>query len=108
MYLSGNNWNAIIFGSRFRLSNIQDPKAFNIIKKKKIVDSHSYFFFFVLLNSTMSLTPLLKSVKKRVTNKVFMLCKIRKYFNFDATICIYKQTILPLFDYSGFLLLACK
>ena len=37
-----------------------------------------------------------------------MLRKILKYLNFDATICIYKQTILPLIDYSGFLLLACK
>ena len=64
MYLSGNNWNviqrrmqrdfesvidwtfqnnlrlnqdktnAIIFGSRFRLSNTQDPKAFSILEKR--------------------------------------------------------------------------
>ena len=66
------------------------------------MNSHSYLG--ILLDSSMSLTPLLNSVKKRVTNKVFiyMLREIRKYLNFDATICVYKQTILPLIDYSGF------
>ena len=47
-------------------------------------------------------------IKRRVINKVFMLRKIRKYLSFDASVCVYKQTILPLIDYSGFLLLACK
>ena len=105
--LNHDKTNAIIFGSRFRLSNLRDPKHFSISdKKNKFVNSHSYLG--VLLDSTMSLTPLAKSVKKWVTNKVFMLCKIRKYVNFDASLSIYKQTILPIIDYSGFLLLACK
>ena len=137
MYLSGSNWNvvhcrmqrdfdaivdwtfcnnlrlnhdktnAIIFASRFRLANMHEPKAFNMFDQKiKFVNSHCYIG--ISLKATMSLGLLLKSVKKRVINKVFMLRKIRKYLNFDATICIYKQTILPLIDYSGFLLLACK
>ena len=37
-----------------------------------------------------------------------MLRKIRKYLNFEAALCIYKQTILPLIDYAGFLLLSCR
>ena len=137
MYLSGNNWNvvhrrmqrdfdaivewtfcnnlslnhdktnAIIFASRFRLANLNEPKVFKMCDQKiKFVNSHSYLG--ISIDSTMSLGPLMKSVKKRVINKVFMLRKIRKYLTFDATICIYKQTILPLIDYSGFLLLACK
>ena len=28
--------------------------------------------------------------------------------NFDASITAYKQTILPIIDYAGFLLLACN
>ena len=52
----------------------------------------------------MSLMPLLKNVKKRVSNKIFQLRKIRRYMTFDAAVLVYKQTILPILDYSGFLL----
>ena len=38
---------------------------------------------------------------------VFMLRRIQKYMNFDAFVIVYKQTILPIIDYAGFLLLAC-
>ena len=55
----------------------------------------------------MSLMPLVKSVKKKIANKVFMLRKIYKYLNF-AALCIYIQTNLPLIDYAGFLLLSCR
>ena len=40
-------------------------------------------------------------------NKIFNLQKIRKYINNKAALAIYKQTILPMIDYSGFLLLSC-
>ena len=56
----------------------------------------------------MSLQPMLKQVKKSLTNKVYSLRKIRKYINDRAAISIYKQTILPIIDYSGFLLLSCS
>ena len=36
-----------------------------------------------------------------------MLHKIRMYLNFEASLSVYKQTILPIIDYSGFLLLTC-
>ena len=37
-----------------------------------------------------------------------MLKKIRKYLTFDAAVTIYKQTVLPIIDYAGFLLFACS
>ena len=37
-----------------------------------------------------------------------MLRKIRRRITKNAAISLYKQMILPLFDYSGFLLLACN
>ena len=86
--LNHDKTNAIIFASRFRLANMYEPKAFNMFDQKiKFVNSHSYLG--ISIDSTMSLGPLLKSVKKMVINKVLMLRKIRKYLNFDATICIY-------------------
>ena len=56
----------------------------------------------------MSLVPQMKSVKKKLNNKVYMLRKIRKYLTLDAAVLVYKQTILPIIDYSGFLLLSCN
>ena len=37
-----------------------------------------------------------------------MLCKIHKYLNFQSAVAVYKQTILPIIDYAGLLLLSCN
>ena len=49
-----------------------------------------------------------KNVCRQVEQKLFMLRKIRRYITQVAAINIYNQMILPLFDYSGFLLLSCN
>ena len=54
----------------------------------------------------MTLVPLLKNIKNRVNNKIFALRKLRKYLSCGAAILVYKQTILPIFDYAGFLLMS--
>ena len=41
-------------------------------------------------------------------NKIFTLRKIRKFITFDAAVSIYKQMILPVIDYAGFLLSSCR
>ena len=51
----------------------------------------------------MSLSPLVKAVKKQVSNKCYMFRKIRKYLDFYSSVIVYKQTILPVIDYAGFL-----
>ena len=55
----------------------------------------------------MNLTSLLSDTKKRVLNKLFNLRKLRYYINEKGALAIYKQTILPLLDYAGFLLISC-
>ena len=37
-----------------------------------------------------------------------MLRKIRKFLTFDASVLVYKQMILPIIDYSGFMITACR
>ena len=49
----------------------------------------------------------LKHVKKTITTRLFSLRKIRKYITEKTAVIIYKQTILPIIDHSGFLLLSC-
>ena len=68
----------------------------------------SFSYLGMILDDTMSLIPLCKDVKKRISNRFFMLRKIRKYLTFDAAVLVYKQTILPIIDYAGFLLVATR
>ena len=56
----------------------------------------------------MILSPLVSHVKKVVSNKVKTLYKIRRYTTTKCALAIYKQTILPLFDYACFLLISCN
>ena len=136
LYLSGNNWSdihrkiqsdfdrvvdwtyrnslrlnygktkAIIFGSRSKLANIHRKTPFNMGNREiGFVNHHLYLG--IMLDNTMSLLPLAKDIKKRISNKIFTLRKIRKYITFDSAVAIYKQTILPIIDYAGFLLVTC-
>ena len=52
------------------------------------VNNHSYLG--VIIDSNMSLSYLLKDIKKRLSNKMFMLRKIRKFLTIDAAITVYK------------------
>ena len=52
----------------------------------------------------MNLTCLISDVKKRVTGQLFKLCKSRKMITTFCEVSIYRQTILHIFDYAGFLL----
>ena len=54
----------------------------------------------------MILAPLFAKVKKRFAGKIYMLGKIRSNIDVKCAITIYKQTILPLLDYAGLLLIS--
>ena len=41
-----------------------------------------------------------------LVNKIYSLSRIRNIINLNCTLTIYKQTILPLLDYTGFMLLS--
>ena len=56
----------------------------------------------------MTLSGLLSDVKKKVLNKLFNLRKLRYYINDKTALSIYKQTILPILDYAGFMLISCN
>ena len=105
--LNSNKTKAMIIGNRNKLATVSSPNAFQMCGNAiSWVTSHSYLG--LVLDSTMTLTPLLKNIKKRISNKIFMLRKIRKFLTFNAAVSVYKQTILPIIDYAGFLLISCK
>ena len=49
----------------------------------------------------MNLTNLMSDVKKSVSSRLFNFRKLRYYISEKSAIVIYKQTILPVFDYTG-------
>ena len=105
--LNESKTQSMIVGSRAKILKIVNPTSFNI-RGKNIKRVTQYNYLGILLDSELSLTPLYKNIEKRVIDKVYMLRKIRKYLNYKAALMIYKQTILPIFDYAGYLLLACN
>ena len=62
-----------------------------------------YNYLGVIFDCELTLTYHLTEVHTRVQRKLFHLRKIRKYLNEFAALQVYKQTILPLLDYCGFL-----
>ena len=49
-----------------------------------------------------------KAVYRRAERRVYMLGKLRYFVPKETALLIYKQAILPYFDYGGFLLLSCN
>ena len=70
---------------------------------KEVSFVKKYNYLGILLDSELSLDRFYKSIIKKVNNKIYSLRKIRRYISFDVAIQIYKQTILPYFNYGGFL-----
>ena len=61
-----------------------------------------------VIDKEMTLTGLLTDIKKSVLCKLFSLRKLCRYIIEKCAISIYKQTILPVLDYVGFLLVLCN
>ena len=62
----------------------------------------------VLLDDQLNFTSYYKFVERRLENKMFVLSKIRKYIDSNTSILIYKQAILPLVEYAGFVFISCS
>ena len=56
----------------------------------------------------MNFTSYYEFVKRRLEDKNVVLSKIRKYIDSNTSILIYKQAILPLVEYAGFVLISCS
>ena len=99
--------NSLMFGSRSKLGKIDYDNHVQISGiPLKNVSKNKYLG--VTLDKEMTLSCLLSDVKKSVLNKLFNLRKLRYYINEKSSLAIYKQTILPIFDYAGFMLISCN
>ena len=97
----------LLIGSRSKLSKVDFTKYLKIGDNiLHFVDKYKYLG--TIIDKEMNLTALLSDLKKTVLHKLYVLRKLRPYITEKCAISIYKQTILPHFDYVGFMLLSCN
>ena len=65
---------------------------------------NSYKYLGADIDHTLTMDLFISNVCKKVNFKIYMFKKIRKYVTKYSAIMIYKQTILPYFDYGSFLM----
>ena len=96
----------LIFGTRAKLNKVDFTQHISLGDVPlKFADKYKYLG--VILDKEMTLNSFLSDTKKIVLQKLFNLRKLRYYVGEKGAISIYKQTILPMFDYAGFILIAC-
>ena len=65
---------------------------------------NSYNYLGVILDDTLIFEKFLKDKCKKINIRIYQLGKMRKYIDNWMANIIYKQTIIPLFDYADFLI----
>ena len=97
----------LLFGSRHKLGKIDFSYKVNL-DGLPLEFTNKYKYLGVTLDSELNLSGLLSDTKRAVTNRLFNLRKLRYYITEKCALAIYKQTILPVFDYAGFMLISCN
>ena len=69
---------------------------------------HTFNYLGVILDNQLCFNTYYHAVKRKVEYKIFVLYKIRKYIDNGTALLIYKQAILPLMEYAGFVLVSCN
>ena len=98
---------ALVIGTSYKLNTVTQDNKFTL-SGDVLEYTDIYNYLGLLLDKNMTLTPLLAKLKKSVMAKIFTLIKIRDMITTTCAITIYKQTILPILDYSGFMSISCN
>ena len=80
----------------------------NIIKDNLLIhNTHMYTYLGCNLDSNLSLDLFVKDIVRRVNFKLYLFGKIRYLLTFDAAVTVYKQMVLPFFDYLDIMIEGC-
>ena len=96
---------SLVIGTTFKLMDINLQNTFRL-NDHGLENVNLFNYLGIILDKNMTLVPLFAKVKKVVSNKIYNLVKIRNYIDTNCALLIYKQTILPLLDYAGFMLIS--
>ena len=69
---------------------------------------NTFNYLGVLLDDQLSFTPYYNMIKRKLENKIFVMSKIRKCVDIRTALLIYKQAVLPIVEYAGFVLISCN
>ena len=72
----------------------------------EVVDKYKYLG--IILDTHLTYKPHIKSVISKVTNKLSVLTKIRKYIDVHTSLVLFKSMILSHFDYGDFIYAAAS
>ena len=96
---------SIVIDTNFEIKDLNLKSRFNL-HNVSLENVQTFNYLGIVLDSHMTLMPLFMKVMKVVSNKICNLGKIRKCIDVNCALTVYKQTILPLLDYSGFMLIS--
>ena len=96
-----------MIGNRAKLENLNSHAPFNA-GNRRIMFVNQFVYLGITLDDEMTLEPLYTNVVRQTEQKLFTLRKLRRYVSKSAAICVYKQMILPILDYAGFMLISCN
>ena len=68
---------------------------------------NTFNYLGVLIDEHLTFAQYYNLIKWRMENKIFVMSKIRKYIDNRTALLIYKQAVLPLVEYAGFVLASC-
>ena len=105
--LNAKKTKAMIVCNPARRDNLNDPAPFNA-GNNTISFINNFCYLGCIIDSELTMLPALKSVHRKVEQKIYMLGKLRFLVDKKSAVLIYKQTILPYLDYIGFVLLSCN
>ena len=105
--LNARKSKALVLGSTSKISSVNFENKF-ALNGQCLDYTGMYNYLGIILDQNMTLLPLLTRLKNSITGKIYSLVKIRDLITTKCALAIYKQTILPLFDYSGFVTLSCN
>ena len=105
--LNARKSKALILGPTSKISSLNLDTEFSL-NGQSLEYVNVYNYLGITLDQKMTLLPLLSKLKNVITHKIYSMVKIRDFITTKCALTIYKQTILPLFDYSGFITISCN
>ena len=88
----------MMFGSRYNINKNNNLKI--NINKETIQAVPTYKYLGVHLDQTLSFNYHLKNLINKISQKMYVFSKIRRFLNEKTSIIVYKSMILPFFDYA--------
>ena len=73
---------------------------------REILFVRKYCYLGCIIDDELTMLHEYKAVYRKAESKIFMLGKLRYFVDSNTALLIYKQTILPYFDYGGFILVS--